>query len=221
MQLLVTIINTRNNNTAVSSLVDVTCIDGPIVEVALYRTDNTTTRGDNIRNNTNAISSLDVSWTDNTSPRDDNTCLDVARNNNTAFGIVNVTCIAFDAVPIIEAASYSVSCNVARNDTTTVCIVDVTFLVDDTCIDVTCTDNTVVDNHNACDNKTRNDNTAVSTRLVDNTCIDVSRTANTCTRHNDSTTTRDDNIRNSNTDIGSIVINVTCPVVEVASYTPP
>ena len=116
---------TRNKNTAVSSLVYVTCIDGPIVEVALYRIDNTTTCVDNIRNNTNAISivnvtciafdavpivgdaSYSVSRTDNTSTCDDNTCIDVACNSNTAIDIVSITCIAFNAVPIVEVASYT------------------------------------------------------------------------------------------------------------------
>ena len=46
------------------------------------------------------------------STRNDNTCIDVARNNKTAMGIVNVTCIAFDAVvpSYVDRSMLTISC---------------------------------------------------------------------------------------------------------------
>ena len=82
-------------NVTGSSLVNITCIDvSRTANICTGHNDNTTTRV-NIRNNKTAIGSI----------------------------VVNVTCIAFDAVPIVEVASYMIGASRTAN-------------VDVTCIDV-------------------------------------------------------------------------------------
>ena len=168
--------NTRNNNSAVSIFVDVTCIDvsssydttthddtfiSSLVDVTridvvqnninMPRTGNTTTRDDNTCNNNAAVSivvdvtCIDVSSTENTTTRDDNTFISslidvtwicVARNNKTVIGIINIACIVFETVPIVEV---DVTCIVGISniaciifETVPIVDVDLTCIVDST-----------------------------------------------------------------------------------------
>ena len=89
---------TRDDNTFIRSLVDVTCVDVAHNNINIHRTGNTITRDDNTCNNNAAVSSfvdvtcIDVSSTDNATTRDDNTFIS-SLVDVTVGSFVDVTCI--------------------------------------------------------------------------------------------------------------------------------
>ena len=99
---------TNANNTFISSLVDVTCIDvthNNKTAICIFNVSSLV-----------AVTCIDVSSINNTTTRDDDTdvisLVDVTRigvagNNKAAISIVHVTCVAFNTVPIAEVASYT------------------------------------------------------------------------------------------------------------------